>query len=156
MIFGCYRFWMLRTCDALIVTPMRGSFLPRSYRSIYQPRGVFSTVLLKSVAVCFYAPWLRMERDTATIGTAWGRNLFQEEAGVQCRRLSFELSYVTLLGKNRQKMMLLCRCVTITSFCMDNVKIFSICNAIYTLNHLQQLYQAFKHLPTLLQQFNIP
>ena len=126
MIFGCYRFWMLRTCDALIVTPMRGSFLPRSYRStpfsgqfrrqcmhfgnsagnfggsavrrsvghdsaaamsklvallpncmqivqnwsekgvytvyticknlgIYQPRGVFSTVLLKSVAVCFYA-----------------------------------------------------------------------------------------------------
>ena len=34
---------------------MRGSFLPRSYRSIHQPRGVFSTVLLKSVAVCFYA-----------------------------------------------------------------------------------------------------
>ena len=34
---------------------MRGSFLPRSYRSIPQPRGVFSTVLLKSVAVCFYA-----------------------------------------------------------------------------------------------------
>ena len=55
MIFGCCRFWMLRTFDALIVTPMRGSFLPRSYRSIYQPRGVFSTVLLKSVAVCFYA-----------------------------------------------------------------------------------------------------
>ena len=56
MIFGCCRFWMLRTFDALIVTPMRGSFLPRSYRSIYQPRGIFSTVLLKSVAVCFYAP----------------------------------------------------------------------------------------------------
>ena len=63
MIFGCCRFWMLGTFDALIVTPMRGSFLPRSYRSIYhgvwnciyQPRGVFSTVLLKSVAVCFYA-----------------------------------------------------------------------------------------------------
>ena len=50
---------MLRTFDALIVTPMRGSFLPRSYRSIYQPRGVFSTVLLKSVAVCFYAGALR-------------------------------------------------------------------------------------------------
>ena len=49
------RFWMLRTFDALIVTPMRGSFLPRSYRSIHQARGVFSTVLLKSVAVCFYA-----------------------------------------------------------------------------------------------------
>ena len=49
------RFWMLRTFDALIVTPMRGSFLPLSYRSIHQPRGVFSTVLLKSVAVCFYA-----------------------------------------------------------------------------------------------------
>ena len=49
---------MLRTFDALIVTPMRGmrgSFLPRSYRSIHQPRGVFSTVLLKSVAVCLYA-----------------------------------------------------------------------------------------------------
>ena len=50
------RFWMLRTIGALIVTPMRGSFLPRSYRSIHQPRGVFSTVLIKSVAVCFYAP----------------------------------------------------------------------------------------------------
>ena len=48
-------FWMLLTFDALIVTPMRGSFLPLSYRSIHQPRGVFSTVLLKSVAVCFYA-----------------------------------------------------------------------------------------------------
>ena len=46
---------MLRTFDALIVTPMRGLFLPRSYRSIPQPRGVFSTVLLKSVAVCLYA-----------------------------------------------------------------------------------------------------
>ena len=46
---------MLRTFDVLIVTPMRGSFLPRSYRSIHQTRGVFSTVLLKSVAVCFYA-----------------------------------------------------------------------------------------------------
>ena len=54
------RFWMLRTFDDLIVAPvapMRGSFLPRSYRSIHQPRGVFSTVLLKSVAVCFYAAW---------------------------------------------------------------------------------------------------
>ena len=52
------RFWMLRTFDALIVSPMRGSFLPRSYRSIHQARGVFSTVLLKSVAVCFYAEWV--------------------------------------------------------------------------------------------------
>ena len=39
---------MLHTFDVLIVTPMRGSFLPRSYRSIHQTRGVFSTVLLNT------------------------------------------------------------------------------------------------------------
>ena len=32
------RFWMLRTFDALIVIPMRGSFLPRSYPRFLQIR----------------------------------------------------------------------------------------------------------------------
>ena len=44
---------MLCTFDALIVTPMRGSFLPRSYRSIHQPRG--GILRCAPVAVCLYA-----------------------------------------------------------------------------------------------------
>ena len=75
MIYGCCGFWMLRTFDALIVTPMRGmrgSFLPRSYRSIHQPRGVFSTVLLKSVAVFFYAHGAARRHFHYALGHLWG------------------------------------------------------------------------------------
>ena len=71
---------MLRTFDALIATPMRGmrgSFLPRSYRSIHQPRGVFSTVLLKSVAVCFYALGADSPNNrNATVTPRGGRETF--------------------------------------------------------------------------------
>ena len=66
---------MLRTFDALIVAPMRGSFLPRSYRSIHQPRGVFSTVLLKSVAVCFYAAPQRSNADQNGLRVGRGKGL---------------------------------------------------------------------------------
>ena len=46
------RFWMLRTFDALICVV---HFCLGPTVVYPKPRGVFSTVLLKSVAVCFYA-----------------------------------------------------------------------------------------------------